>query len=251
MTNLPPVQSEEINGSSPEPPAGVAGGFLAILEVALVATAGFIVVPLVLALFGVSPHSILNNPTNMVVLLVSEATLTLLLIRLLMALRGEAPSKIGWSCSDVLREAGIGLLAIPVLFAVTFSVKVSFQVFFPYWATVHNPLLELIKTDRDLALFVVASIYAGGLKEEVQRAFVLTRFKESLGGIYIGLFLWSLFFGYGHAIQGIDNAVGAGILGLLFGLLFIWRRTLTAPIVAHTLYDVLTLVLYRFSIMSS
>jgi membrane protease YdiL (CAAX protease family) len=251
MTDLPAEQSEEFKESSPEPPAGVAGGFLAILEVALVATAGFIVVPLVLALFGLSPHGILNNITNMTILLLAEATVTLLLIRLLMALRGEVPSKIGWSCPDLLKEVGIGLLAIPVLFAATFLVKVSFQVFFPYWATVHNPLLELIKTDRDLALLILASIYAGGLKEEVQRAFVLTRFRDSLGGIYVGLILWSLFFGYGHTLQGIDNAVGAGILGLLFGLLFIWRKTLTAPIVAHAMYDILTLTLYRFSIMSS
>jgi len=251
MNDFPTEQSTEFRDSSPEPPTGVAGGFLAILEVALVATAGFIVVPLVLALFGLSPHGILNNIPNMTILLLSEATVTLLLIRFLMALRGEVPGKIGWSCANLLKEAGIGLLTLPVLFAATFLVKVSFQVFLPYWSTDHNPLLGLIKTDQDLALLVLASVYAGGLKEEVQRAFVLTRFKESLGGIYVGLVLWSIFFGFGHTLQGIDNAVGAGILGLLFGLLFIWRKSLTAPIVAHALYDIVTLVGYRFSVMSS
>jgi membrane protease YdiL (CAAX protease family) len=255
MTTETTVQSEKLNEGvshgSTEPPSGVAGGFLAMLEIALVATAGFILVPLVMALFGLSPHAIMNSSTSMVILLVSEATLTLLLIRFLMALRGEVPGKIGWSTTNLIREIGIGLLTVPVLFAATFSVKVGFQVFFPHWATVHNPLLELIKTDWDLGLFLFASIYAGGLKEEVQRAFVLTRFRDSLGGVYVGLFLWSLFFGYGHAIQGIDNAVGAGILGLFFGLLFIWRRNLTAPIVAHILYDVLTLIIYRFSMMPS
>lgn len=255
MITEPAVQSEglteELNNGSPEPPSGVAGAVLAILEVALVATAGFIIVPLVLALFGLSPYAIMNNSTSMAILLVSEATLTLLLIRFLMALRGEVPDKIGWASANLPKEIGIGLFTVPALFAATFSVKVGFQLFFPHWATVQNPLLELVKTDWDLGLFLVASIYAGGIKEEVQRAFVLTRFRDSLGGVYVGLFLWSLFFGYGHAIQGIDNAVGAGILGLLFGLLFIWRRNLTAPIVAHILYDVLTLIIYRFSILSS
>jgi hypothetical protein len=93
MTTETTVQSEKLNEGvshgSTEPPSGVAGGFLAMLEIALVATAGFILVPLVMALFGLSPHAIMNSSTSMVILLVSEATLTLLLIRFLMALRGE------------------------------------------------------------------------------------------------------------------------------------------------------------------
>jgi membrane protease YdiL (CAAX protease family) len=60
----------------------------------------------------------------------------------------------------------------------------------------------------------------------------------------LGLVLWSLFFAYGHVMQGIDNAAGAGVLGFLFGVLYIWRRNLVAPIVAHAAYDVTTLLIY-------
>lgn len=251
MTGPVGVEPEETKETPSTPPEGVAGGFLAVLEIALVAITGFIVVPLLMALFGFSPQRILSSSGNATILLLSEATVTLLLIRLLLGLRGESPDKIGWSFSGSAKEVGIGLLVVPLLFATTFLVKIGFQVFFPSWATVHNPLLDLVKTDWDLTLFLVASIYAGGIKEEVQRAFVLTRFEESLGGIYIGLFLWSLFFGFGHSVQGFDNAVGAGILGFIFGLLFIWRKKLTAPIAAHMAYDVLTLLFYRFSVLSS
>jgi membrane protease YdiL (CAAX protease family) len=62
--------------------------------------------------------------------------------------------------------------------------------------------------------------------------------------MHIGLVLWTLFFAYGHMMQGIDNAAGAGALGLIFGLLYIWRRNLVAPIVAHAAYDVTTLIIY-------
>ena len=91
---------------------------------------------------------------------------------------------------------------------------------------------------------ILSSLYVGGLKEELQRAFVLTRFEENLGGVAVGLGLWSLFFAFGHVIQGLDNAVAAGVLGLLFGVLFIRRRSVTGPIVAHASYDILTLLVY-------
>ncbi len=65
-------------------------------------------------------------------------------------------------------------------------------------------------------------------------------------GFILGLILWSLFFAFGHALQGIDNAVAAGILGVCFGLLYIWRRNLVAPMVAHALFDVATLLIVWF-----
>jgi membrane protease YdiL (CAAX protease family) len=58
------------------------------------------------------------------------------------------------------------------------------------------------------------------------------------------LILWSIFFAYGHLLQGVDNATGAGVLGILFGLLYVWRRILIAPMIAHAAYDIATLLIY-------
>ena len=120
----------------------------------------------------------------------------------------------------------------------------------------------------DLVLFLMSSVYVGGIKEEIQRAFILDRFerylgpillwpflpfvnrsisgKEELGhrlGAGIGLIVWSILFAVGHAVQGVDSAAGAGVLGLLFGLLYLWRRNLIAPMVAHALFDITTLLI--------
>jgi membrane protease YdiL (CAAX protease family) len=215
-----------------------------LMEVLLVAVGGFIVVPIILALIGIGPERLLQNSGYLFVLLTSEASLTLLLILFLLAMRKQTLTNLGWGRGNLLREASIGVMILPLLFLSTFLISFLFHSFFPHHVTERNPLLELVRTPGDLTLLLISSLYVGGLKEELQRAFVIERFRENLGGATLGVILWSLFFGYGHMIQGVDNAVGAGVLGLTFGLLYLWRKSVTAPIVAHALYDVVTLVAY-------
>ena len=45
----------------------------------------------------------------------------------------------------------------------------------------HNPLEELLRTPGDAAIFAVIVVIAGGVREEVQRAFILRRFERWLG----------------------------------------------------------------------
>ena len=95
--------------------------------------------------------------------------------------------------------------------------NVFFNLFLPDYVSISNPLLELIEGYGDLLLLLISSIFVGGIKEEIQRAFVLDRFERYLGaivlmpflrisgrssseqdgrrvGIIVGLTLWSLFF---------------------------------------------------------
>jgi len=215
-----------------------------LLEVILVGLASSLVVPLFFAIYGISGLTVLENASYLVFFLIAEATLTLLIIWGILHLNGETFADLSWRLGEWKGEALTGLAFVPVLFMSTFVVGLSFRLFFPLYLTEINPLLNLIRTRTDLLLFLISSVYVGGFKEEIQRAFVLVRFGSHLGGMRVGLILWSSFFAYGHMMQGVDNAVGAGVLGLIFGLLYIWRRSLVAPIVAHAVYDIATLLIY-------
>ena len=106
----------------------------------------------------------------------------------------------------------------------------------------------MIRTTRDAGLFSVVAIVAGGLREEVQRAFVLRRFSTHLGGPGVGLAVTSLAFGAGHLVQGFDAAVATSLLGFAWGLMYLRRRSAVAPIVSHAAYNgtqVLQLMLLR------
>ena len=67
-----------------------------------------------------------------------------------------------------------------------------------------------------------------------QRAFIIHRFNEHLGGEYVGLILYSLVFGLGHGLQGWDAVVTTTILGLFWGYVYVTRRSIVAPVVSHS-----------------
>jgi membrane protease YdiL (CAAX protease family) len=220
------------------------GRLVKLVEIILVGIAGSLIVPIFFAIYGISAFEILENASYLVIFLLAEATLTLFFIWGILRMNGERFVDLGWIWQGWKTEVLIGLASVPALFAATFVVSISFKLFFPFYLTEVNPLLNLIKTRQDLLLFGISSVYVGGFKEEIQRAFVLNRFGSHLGGMRLGLLIWSIFFAYGHMMQGVDNAVGAGVLGLIFGLIYIWRRNLVAPIVAHAVYDISTLLIY-------
>jgi uncharacterized protein len=109
-----------------------------------------------------------------------------------------------------------------------------------------NPLIEIIRTPQQLGLFIFSALIAGGIKEELQRAFILSRFRKYLGGSLAGLILWSLAFGAGHYAQGVQGIVVASIFGFIFGMIYLISGSLVAPIVAHSIYDTLALLGYWY-----
>jgi membrane protease YdiL (CAAX protease family) len=96
-----------------------------------------------------------------------------------------------------------------------------------------NPFETLITSRTNALVLGALVIVAGGIKEEVQRAFVLHRFGQSLGGVRVGLALYSLAFGAGHVIQGYDVGIVTAALGLAWGMVFLWRRSIVAASVSH------------------
>lgn len=231
----------------PPPSARPPGWFerlSALAEVMLVAFLGSFFALSIFAILGTSP---MTDASHIVAFMWLEALVTVVLIGGLLRIHRPAV-RLGWSRQGGAREAALGLGALPLLFLVTIGVGAAFQWLCPPCVTEQNPLLNIVRTGADLALFLVSSLFVGGFKEELQRAFVLTRFRSHLGGVWVGLTVWTVVFGALHSLQGFDKAVAAGALGLVFGLVYIWRGKLLAPMVAHSLYDVVTLIIFWWTI---
>jgi membrane protease YdiL (CAAX protease family) len=205
-----------------------------------------------LALSLLAPFPSVSRPLSSVKALAAFTTvsssLLLGLLAILQHLRGEAllgpllGPKRRWG-----REAALGLAGIPAIFAVAFVLKSLFRHFAPViYSGERNVLEEMMRNRADLALFLFVALFSGGIKEEVQRGFVIRRFEGGWGPGWLGALLFALYFGLGHRVQGWDEAIFAGLLGLAWGIIFARRRSVVGPGVSHGLYDALELIRYYF-----
>jgi len=169
-----------------------------------------------------------------------DTLLVLGLIRFFLHGTGERPLDVFVGVRPAGREARLGLMFVPFVLIVVALVVLSLRAVFPWLQTVpDNPLLALMDTPARAAVFVVIVVIAGGVREELQRAFILHRFEQRLGGIRLGLVLFTITFGALHLDQGADVAVAVGLLGLMWGIIYIKRRSAILPIVNHAGFNAL------------
>ena len=137
----------------------------------------------------------------------------------------------------------LGLICVPLIFG---AVTVLIALVRLAWPALHNvdinPFESLIQSTRDAIVLGVLVVVSGGIKEEVQRAFVLRRFDQHLGGARLGLAVYSVVFGAGHVIQGYDVAIMTMLMGVAWGLLFLRRRNIVAASLSHAGFNAAQIV---------
>jgi membrane protease YdiL (CAAX protease family) len=221
----------------------------AIIEVLLLSglvSGFFAALPFSIRAMGKS-EMILTNARLVAASILLEAGICFVLLWLLLRLHRETLKDFSLHLDRWRSDVTVGVSLVPFLFLANFAVTAGFRFFLPKYFLDRNPLTDIIHTPAELAIFIGAALVAGGIKEEVQRAFILTRFRQHLGGATLGLFLWSIVFGAQHYVQGLQGIVTATFFGFLFGVVYLVRGSLLAPMVAHGVYDTLALLGYWVS----
>jgi membrane protease YdiL (CAAX protease family) len=179
-----------------------------------------------------------------VALSLGDAVLLVGLILLLLHAHGERPRDALFGRRSIVRECALGLLMIPLAFGIAIVVLLAVRRFAPSLHNVpENPLQGLLTSPRDAWLFALVVLVAGGVREEIQRAFLLHRFDVWLGGGITGLLVTSVAFGAAHfQLQGTDAGLATGLLGAFWGLVYLRRRSSIAPIVSHAGFDLLQIL---------
>jgi len=179
-----------------------------------------------------------------VALSIGDAALLLGLILALLYAHGERPRDVFLGRRPIVPEALVGFWLIAVAFGIALAVILAVRRFAPSLHNVdHNPLQSLLDSPRDAWLFALVVVVAGGVREEIQRAFLLHRFDVWLGGSAVGLVVTSIAFGAGHfELQGLDAGLATGLLGAFWGLVYLRRRSAIAPMVSHAGFDLLQIV---------
>lgn len=151
---------------------------------------------------------------------------------------GERPRDVFLGRRRLSEEVVVGVLSVPLVVALVLVLSLLIRAFLPLLHNVPaNPLEGLLGTQTGLLTFLVVVIVAGGLREELQRAFLLHRFRNDLGSAGAGLVVTSIAFGLGHTLQGWDAAILTGTLGATWGLIYLTRGSAIASIVSHSLFN--------------
>jgi membrane protease YdiL (CAAX protease family) len=168
-----------------------------------------------------------------------DTALVTLMIRTFLYLSGEETRDVFIGTRPVKGEILRGFLLLPIVFVAVTAIVLGLRALFPGLHTVQeNPYMSFMRSPLESTIFIVVVVLAGGIREEVQRAFILHRFEQRLGGIYVGLVLFSLAFGAFHINEGLDASIAVGLLGLLWGLIYIKRRSAVMGMVNHASFDV-------------
>ena len=187
---------------------------------------------------------LLANAKAFSIFILLEAGIALLILTVVLKIHRETISTLGLKWDRWKFHCALGLVVVPFLFMINALVAVVFKIYLPQYFVEKNPITELIHTRQQLVLIVISALIAGGIKEELQRALILTRFRSYLGGAWLGLVLWSGVFGAGHYVQGVQGVVIATIYGFVFGIIYLMSGSLIAPIIAHGAYDAIALIAY-------
>ena len=197
------------------------------------------------AAFGIAPFDSAGalRVSYVVWLSFLDAALLVGLILLFLAAHGESPRRVLFGDRPVAREAVAGVPLVFVALGIGVAVLVPIQHFAPWLHTVpNNPLQALLHTPQNALLFSAVVIVAGGVREEIQRAFILHRFEQWLGGGTVGIIVASTAFGAGHLLQGVDAAIATGLLGAFWGVVYLRRRSIAAPMISHAGFDLLQIL---------
>ncbi len=135
---------------------------------------------------------------------------TVVLIALMVALsraHGDSLSELWLGRRSVVKECLLGVAYIPPVFLLVVIILNTVRLFAPALHNVEtNPLEQLASGGAaNVAAFSLVAIFAGGVREELQRAFLLRRFERHLGGADVGVLVLSVAFGLGHSGSGVGR----------------------------------------------
>ena len=174
---------------------------------------------------------------------------TLLFLRVVWFLHGEGLTlkAIGWKLPTGVRslwlEIGLGLAAGVVLYLTDhygFTPAIVAVLKKLHWASGGEEDSSTY-TAAPLAVWLIAVTVFPAVEETLYRGYALTRIRPRLG-LPLGVLVASVFFGALHFGEGINGILSATVYGFLVSGLFLWRKSLVGPFVAHSLANAIDLL---------
>jgi len=214
----------------------------AILEVAVFL---FLIVPSMALSFFVTRQ----GKVDFVFVAVSTILRDLALVCLILFFfwrNAEPMTKLGWTSKQLGRNIFLGLiLYLPLVYVISLveQLLVAAGLSQP---SVPAPSLFDVQGRWEVALAVVLVAVVAISEETIFRGYLFVRLQTATRGTAVAVFLSAAIFAMGHGYEGSLGVVTIGVMGLIFNLIYLWRKSLVTPIVLHFLQDFTAIILLRY-----
>jgi membrane protease YdiL (CAAX protease family) len=164
---------------------------------------------------------------------------------------GQGLAAVGWDRRHLGRELRVALPAFALL--VVCHVGVSMLVGLLALAFAggslqaevgHRQVVAAALVSEQLPRMVLLILVASATEEIAFRGFLLPRLRMALGGWTPAVLAGAALFGAGHFYEGPLATVQTAAMGLVLGLIFVWRRQILACVLSHVSFNVLALLLF-------
>jgi membrane protease YdiL (CAAX protease family) len=163
-----------------------------------------------------------------------------LVVTVLLRAAGERPGDLGFRLPSAREAIVIGVPLTLALFVVV-NVVLNTALAAVMGGGSSRSIAHLFRDPSQAPLWILTAIIGGGFAEELERAFILTRFERLFGrpGLVTALVLSTIVFGIGHLYQGPSGAISAACTGLAFAFVFLRRRRVIDAMLVHAAFDLL------------
>jgi membrane protease YdiL (CAAX protease family) len=158
----------------------------------------------------------------------------------------ETPRLVGWVTKGFFDEVLIGVL---LFLPMTYSLRVLEMFFHSIGLTVpkgHLPAFLTPSGTDQIILAVLLVIVVAIAEETIFRGYLILRLKNVTNSSAAAVLLSSLIFCIGHGYEGMAGVASIFVLGVFFSVVYLWRKSLVAPMVMHFLQDFTGIVLLPF-----
>lgn len=153
---------------------------------------------------------------------------------------GERVVSLGWHAN--WRDVGLGALLFVPFFL--FSDWLSGMLeSLGLSAPSTPPITVEPQGTSQLVLACVLVLVVAVAEETIFRGYLILRFEAISNSPTLAVLASAFVFSLGHGYEGSAGVVTVGVMGLIFGLVYLWRRSLVAPMTMHLLQDLVAIVL--------
>lgn len=157
----------------------------------------------------------------------------------------QRPSAIGWRVNNILADVGLGVAGAFGMYMVMMMAAMVLVLIRPDLMDQAQKGIEKTIPRASIPMMVAFMAFVALWEEVVFRGFLLTRLFAVFRRWWLAVLVGSVLFSLGHAYQGVVATVVIGCVGIVLGVMFVWRRSLLPVIVFHMMFNLIGLLILR------